>query len=199
MLAAHLVEPRPGETVLDLCAAPGGKTTHLAELAGGQARVVAADADWARLHRVLENIERLESPGISVVCADGVRPPFRTGFDRVLADAPCSGLGTLRRHPDIKWRMSPEAISRLAELQVSLLRSAVQLCKNGGLVVYSVCTFSKQETQDVVQTVCHDGQVELEDGPEWLQPWKIAKGQYRMLPSAEAWDGFFLTRFRKAS
>lgn len=199
MAVAHLVEPQPGESVLDLCAAPGGKTTHLAQITGGKAQITACEVEWKRLGPIRENIERLETPGIRIVCADGKQPPFRPGFDRVLVDAPCSGLGTLRRHPDIKWRMSEEAMGRLAETQQALLRSAVQLCKNGGLIVYSVCTFSRQETLDIVESVYNGGNVELEDGPAWLQPWKIAKGQYRMLPSAEAWDGFFLTRFRKVS
>jgi len=199
MLVAHLLEPQPGERVLDLCAAPGGKTTHLAQRAEGQAHIVAVDVHAHRLAAVLDNCDRLELPGVSVLCADATRPPFVTGFDRVLVDAPCSGLGTLRRHPDLKWRMTPEAVARLAVQQRALLRSAVGLCKNGGRIVYAVCTFSKQETQDVIQAILEDGHVEPDDGAECLDSWKTAPGQYRTRPSTEAWDGFFLTRFRKRS
>lgn len=199
MLPPHLLEPQPGDQVLDLCAAPGGKTTHLAQLAGGTARIVATDVQAERLAIARQNVRRLEMPGIALVCADGSAPPFMPVFDRVLVDAPCSGLGTLRRHPDLKWRMTPEAVLRLAEQQRALLRSGAGLCKNGGLIVYAVCTFSRQETQAVVQTVLDKGRLALEDGPEWFNQWKIAQGQYRILPSDGGLDGFFLTRFRKVS
>ncbi len=198
MLAAHLLEPKPGERVLDMCAAPGGKATHLAQLAGGKALVVAADISPRRLGAVAENIARLHAPGVFPVCASG-GAPFCAGFDAVLVDAPCSGLGTLRRHPDLKWRMDAEAVARLAETQHSLLRSAVGLCQNGGRIVYSVCTFSRQETLDIVGRIVHEEAVELEDGPQWLDTWKTSTGQYRNLPLSAAQDGYFLTRFRKVS
>lgn len=199
MLPALLLEPGAGERVLDMCAAPGGKATHLAERGGGAARITAMDANRGRLWKVLENIERLQSPGIDVVCGDGVRPPFAGGFDRILVDAPCSGLGTLRRHPDLKWRMTPESIGELAAIQRALLRSAIGLCKNNGTIVYSVCTFTHEETAAVVQPLLDEGGVAPEDGQEYLNTWKTAPGMYQSLPSSGAWDGFFLTRFRKLS
>jgi len=199
MLPAHLLEPRPGNRVLDLCAAPGGKTTHIAALVQGQAAIVAMDVRPDKLRRVQENAERLGTPGIHLVAADGAQPPARPGFDRVLVDAPCSGLGTLRRHPDLKWRTSPGDRERLTRCQVALLRSAVTLCKNGGVVVYSVCTFTPEETVGVVTTALDGGGVELEDGPEWLNPWKIETGQYRILPQEGGLDGYYLTRLRKVS
>lgn len=199
MLPALLLEPRAGESVLDMCAAPGGKATHLAELAAGAARIVAMDASRTRLWKVLENLERLETPGIQVLCGDGTRPPLRGEFDRILVDAPCSGLGTLRRHPDLKWRMTQESIVDLAARQRELLRSAVGLCKNNGIIVYSVCTFTPEETTSVVDSILAEGGLALEDGPEYLDSWKMAQGMYQSLPSSGAWDGFFLTRFRKVS
>ena len=199
MLPPLLLEPQPGERVLDLCAAPGGKTTHMAQLMGDDGMVVAADRPWGRLGPLAENVARLETGCVRMVCADGTAPPFSGGFDRVLVDAPCSGLGTLRRHPDLKWRMNPEAIARLAEQQRALLRSALHLCKPGGVLVYSVCTFTRQETLDVVEPMAAEGLGRLEDGPEYLDQWKMSAGQYRILPSERALDGFFLTRFRKAS
>lgn len=199
MLPAHLVDPQPGERILDLCAAPGGKTTHMAQLAGGKASIVCTDIHANRLGLVLDNVERLEVPGILPVCGDGALPAFRVQFDRVLVDAPCSGLGTLRRHPDLKWRVSRSSLKDLARTQEDLLRSGIRVCKNGGLIVYSVCTFTPDETSDVVNAIIHAGDVEPEDGPEWLDPWKIGRGQYRIIPTKEGLDGFFLTRLRKRS
>ncbi|HPO15264.1 MAG TPA: 16S rRNA (cytosine(967)-C(5))-methyltransferase RsmB [Candidatus Hydrogenedentes bacterium] len=200
LLPAHVLEPKPGDWVLDLCAAPGGKSTHAAQLCQGQAQILALDRDWSRLNTVKENVERLGVGNIHVIASDSTCPPLPVSrFDRVLVDAPCSGLGTLRRHPDIKVRMNPETIRRLAEQQRALLRSGVDLCKNGGCIVYSVCTFSRQETDEVVHSVLNDGVVKLEDGPEWLSPWKESQGKYRTYPSEGVLDGFFLTRLRKAS
>lgn len=199
MLPPHVLEPKPGDKVLDMCAAPGGKTTHLAQLAHGKAMIVAMDRGVNRMQRIIENVERLQIPGVHLVCGDGTAVPVDTVFDRVLVDAPCTGLGTLRRHPDLKWRVTPEGRDELARLQAELLRNAIRVCKNEGLIVYSVCTTSRQETLDVVQEAMKTEKVIPEDGPEWLRPWKTGPGQYRTLPSAGDWDGFFLTRFRKVS
>ncbi len=196
MLPAHLMEPIEGERVLDLCAAPGGKATHLAQLMRDRGLVVAMDANPGRLGLVADNVARLKLPSVATVCGDGTEPPFGPGFDRVLVDAPCTGLGTLRRHPDLKWRATPESRLELARVQVALLRSAVRLCKNGGLIVYSVCTFTREETVDVARAIGEYENVQPESGPTWMQPWEIAPGLYRLLP-AEAWDGFFLMRLRK--
>jgi 16S rRNA (cytosine967-C5)-methyltransferase len=199
MLAALLLDPQPGERILDLCAAPGGKTTHIAQRMRDTGVILACDPAFRRLDRVRENADRLGFRAIRPVCAEGTRPPLRSGFDRVLVDAPCSGLGTLRRHPDIKWRLQPEAIARLAAQQDALLRSALECCAPGGVVVYSVCTFGRQETFDRVQRIVKDGLASPEDGPEFLATWQIEKGQYQTLPGGAGWDAFFLTRFRKAS
>jgi len=197
MLPAHLLEPQPGDWVLDLCAAPGGKTTHLGELAHGKARILATDAHVRKLRLVAENVERLGTPNVWVACADGVTPPFTRQFDRVLVDAPCSGLGTLRRHPDLKWRAGPHDFETLAVRQEALLRSAVGLCKNGGVVVYAVCAFSRRETVQVIESILKTLPVEPENGPEWLSQWQLNVGQYRTLPQQDGLDGFFLTRLRK--
>jgi 16S rRNA (cytosine967-C5)-methyltransferase len=199
MLPALLMEPKAGERVLDMCAAPGGKTTHMAELSGGEAHIVAMDSSRKRLWKIQENVERLETPGIEIICGDALNAPVVGGFDRVLVDAPCSGLGTLRRHPDLKWRTTQESVDRMAQTQRALLRSAIGLCKNNGVVVYSVCTFTPEETTAVVESVLAEENVVLENGQECLESWKNAEGMYQSLPSDGAWDGFFLTRFRKLS
>ncbi|MFA6240115.1 MAG: 16S rRNA (cytosine(967)-C(5))-methyltransferase RsmB [Candidatus Hydrogenedentales bacterium] len=199
MLAAHLMQPVAGEWVLDVCSAPGGKTTHLAQLADSQLNIVAADGHPERLAMVRENVERLGLSGIRMVAADGRIAPYARRFDGVLLDAPCTGYGTFRRHPDLKWRAQPEDAARMAPVQRDLLRSAVDLCENGGRIVYSVCTFTRDETLDVRAFAESSLPVVLEDGPEWLNPWKISTGTYRTLPHADNMDGFFLMRLRKAS
>jgi 16S rRNA (cytosine967-C5)-methyltransferase len=199
MLPPHLLEPQPGDRVLDLCAAPGGKTTHLSQLADGKAQVVALDLNPGRIHLVDENVARWGCARVSAVCGDGKAPPLLPVFDRVLVDAPCTGLGTLRRHPDLKWRVTPESRDQLAREQAALLRSGIRLCKNAGLVVYSVCTTTREETEAVVEAVCKTEAVQPEEGPEWLHRWRTGIGRYQTLPANEGLDGFFLMRLRKAS
>ena len=151
---AALVPAGPGDLVLDLCAAPGGKSTAIA---GRGAAVVAADLRLARAGLIVDNAKKLgHSPtlqdnGVAVVAADGTAPPFiDASFDAVLVDAPCSGLGALRRRPDARWRIKPEDISALVALQQQLLRSAGRLVVHGGTLVYSVCTLTDAETSEVV-------------------------------------------------
>ena len=200
MLPPHALQPKRGERVLDMCAAPGGKSTHLVQLMHGEGQVVAMDQHAHRLPLIADNRERLRIPGIlDLVAGDGTRPPFTQPFDRVLVDAPCTGYGTLRRHPDIKWRTRPEEAAELAEIQRALLRSAIGLCENGGVIVYSVCTFTPEETTGVVDSVVKEGAVELENAPDWMNPWKLSKGQYLILPDAGPLDGYFWTRLRKRS
>lgn len=199
MLPPHLLEPKPGQRILDLCAAPGSKTTHIAQLMEGQGPVMALDIHAGKLGLVMDNAARLGLTTIMPVCGDGAMPPFAGGFDGVLVDAPCSGLGTLRRHPDLKWRVHEDTPGRLQEQQLALLRAAIRLCKIGGLVVYAVCTFSREETEEVARAIFASEAVRPEDGPEWLVPWKVDVGQYRVLPEKEGLDGFYLMRLRKAS
>lgn len=198
MLPVRLLDPAPGESLLDMCAAPGGKSTHMAALTGDRARITALERVYDRIRLIRENTVRLGVSSVDAVCADAAVPPLTPGsFDRVLVDAPCSGLGTLRRHPELKWRHDPDSVTELAGVQRSLLRAAVQLCKNDGVVVYSVCTLTREETFDLVETVLSWGTCEPEDGPEQYNTWKTSKGQYLITPAEAAWDGFFLMRFRK--
>lgn len=199
MLPPHLVEPKPGERVLDMCAAPGGKSTHMAQLSNGEAEVVAMDVGRYKLGLIADNAERLGLPMPQLLCANGNHPPFGRDFDAVLLDAPCSGWGTLRRHPDLKYRTDEGAVARLAAQQLALLRSALQCARPGGRVIYSVCTFTPQETRGVTDAILREGGVALEDGPELLNPWKITQGQYKTHPGREGLDGFYLTRLRVLS
>jgi 16S rRNA (cytosine967-C5)-methyltransferase len=151
-LVSELVDPQPGERVLDLCAAPGNKTTHLAALMGDRGEVVAYERHPGRAEELRRTCERMRARSVRVVCADAAAA---TGtFDRVLLDPPCSGLGTLARNPDLRWRMTPERIESLVAEQDRLLATARTCVAPGGRLVYSVCTLSPAEERlqtDVVR------------------------------------------------
>jgi len=184
----ELVGAGPGEIVVDVCAAPGGKATGLA--ASG-AFVVAADRRLSRTRLVAANAERLDSP-IGIVTADGRRPAVRPGsVDKVLVDAPCSGFGSLRRRADARWRIEPEAPERLAELQVELVLAALDLVRPGGEVIYSVCTLDEAEGPGVIDAVlaARPG-VTLGEHPG--DPW-LAKGSVSVLIPDEH-DGMMFAR-----
>ena len=145
-----VLNPQPGELILDLCSAPGGKATGMAS---SGAQVVAGDRLLNRARLVAKNVKRLDQQ-LPVVVADGTAPPFRPGVaDAVLVDAPCSGLGSLRRRADARWRIDAEAPERLAQIQMNLVLAGLQLVKPGGRLVYSVCTLTEAETSGVVDRV----------------------------------------------
>ncbi len=146
MKAAPLLAPLPGERVLDLCAAPGGKTTHLAELMGGGGLVVALDRP-DRIGLVLQSARRLGLGNIRAVAGDGTRIAFRERFDAVLLDAPCSNTGVLARRADVRWRLREDDIARAAALQQGLLASAARLLRPGGRLVYSTCSLEPEENR----------------------------------------------------
>lgn len=145
-----VVDAQAGDLILDSCAAPGGKATLLA--ASG-ATVIAADRRMNRARLVASNVERTGAHSVATVVADGTQWPYRpSSFDRVLVDAPCSGLGVLRRRADARWRIDADGIERLAALQAKLLAAGAELVKPGGRLIYSVCTVTKAETFDVAAT-----------------------------------------------
>ncbi|NDD46129.1 MAG: 16S rRNA (cytosine(967)-C(5))-methyltransferase, partial [Synechococcaceae bacterium WB9_4xB_025] len=157
-LVVPLLQPKPGDRILDACAAPGGKSTHLAELMGDQGLVLAVDRGEARLRRVDRNCERLGLTAIKTRCSDASQllvqePTWAQSFDRILVDAPCSGLGTLSRHPDARWRLGPSSIGELVEVQRQLLESLLPLLKPGGRLLYATCTVHPQENQQLVQVL----------------------------------------------
>ncbi len=169
-LVARVLAPVPGQRVLDLCAAPGGKTTHLAALMEGTGEVVAVERNPQRARALQATAARLRADNVTVVTADTTGYDGAGRFDRVLLDPPCSGLGTLRSHPDLRWRTSPEAVERLAREQDVLLASARRALAPGGALVYSVCTLSPREERLVTQTV------------------------HRTFPHRDATDGFYIAR-----
>jgi 16S rRNA (cytosine967-C5)-methyltransferase len=152
-LVARVLAPAPGERVLDLCAAPGGKTTHLAALMEGTGEVVAVERHPQRARALRATAARMRVANVTVVTADAKDYDGAGRFDRVLLDPPCSGLGTLRSHPDLRWRMSPAGVERLAAEQDALLASARRALAPGGALVYSVCTLSPREERLVTASV----------------------------------------------
>ncbi|HEX7132315.1 MAG TPA: transcription antitermination factor NusB [Iamia sp.] len=191
---AELVEAGPGDRVLDLCAAPGGKATALAATG---AHVVAADVRPGRVGLIAGNARRTGTDDrVHPLVADGRTVPFAPGtFDRVLVDAPCSGLGVLHRRADARWRMVPESVDRLARLQVELVRTAAELVRPGGLLVVSVCTLTARETTGV-DCVVADVRPDLEPLPPPGDPWVPWGRGALLLPQAAGTDGMALHRYR---
>ena len=192
---AEAVGAQVGERVLDLCAAPGGKTTAMARTG---AHVVAADLRPARAGLVADNARRLDLTDgqVLVVAADGTRPPLRAGaFDKVLLDAPCSGLGALRRRPDARWRITEPDVHALAALQVSLVESALALLRPGGELTYSVCTLTRAESEAVDQHLqAEHPDLEVLDPPG--EPWQPFGRGALLLPQVAGTDGMYLLRVR---
>ena len=189
---AAAVEPRPGERVLDTCAAPGGKATALA--AAG-ANVTAADVRPNRVSLVVENAERL---GLDLQCVveDATCPSFPAGsFDAVLIDAPCSGLGALRRRPDARWRIRPSDVDDLVVLQRRILDASAPLVAPGGRLVYSVCTLTAAES---IEHPVPDG-FEIDDRPPPVGTWRPYGPGWRVLPHDAGTDGMVLLRYRRVS
>ena len=183
---APLLDPQPGERILDACAAPGGKSTHLAELMGDQGLVLAVDRAEARLRRVQRNAERLGLQCIRSLCADAAslalqQPELRGSFDRILVDAPCSGLGTLARHADARWRLQPGDIPELTRLQRALLEGLWPLLRPGGRLVYATCTVHPSENVELVEAFSAD-----QPEAALVQHWQSWPGELQ-----GGGDGFF--------
>lgn len=185
LLAPLVLAPRPGEVILDLCAAPGGKTTFMAQLAGNQCKIVASDIFEGRLNLIEENCARL-----GVTCVEMIEnSKFKiqnSKFDGILLDAPCSNSGVMRRRVDLRWRISPEEISRLKQEQLELLAFAATRLKPGGRIVYSTCSLEPDENSDVVE--------------EFLGGHKDFKleSQKELSPFADDVDGAFVARMIRA-
>jgi 16S rRNA (cytosine967-C5)-methyltransferase len=180
----------PGRRVVDLCAAPGGKATALAH--AGASLVAALDVRPARAAVIAANASRVGAGAVAAVVADGTAPPLRPGrADRVLVDAPCSGLGVLRRRPDARWRISEQDIDTLAGLQRRLLDAAVALLEPAGVLAYSVCTLTAAETTEVDAWLA-DRHPQLIALPPPPGPWEPVGRGARLLPQDAGTDGMFL-------
>jgi len=204
-LVVALLDPQPGERVLDLCAAPGGKTTAIAERVGPSGCVVAVDRNARRLDLVQRAVRRLGLSGIRTVVRDATRPLAELappgGFDRILVDAPCSGLGTLRRNPDAKWRVRPGDPARLAELQQALVGNAAAVLRPGGALVYSVCTVLAEENENIarhfLQTTRDFAATPKAALPDEIKAMADTEGFLHTFPHIHDTDGFFAARFER--
>jgi len=195
-----LLAVRPGMRALDLCAAPGMKTSLLAD-AVGSGLIVACDRSRARLHTMRRLLPSLSANlgAIRILQLDASRQlPFGREFGRILVDAPCSGTGTLARNPEIKWRLKPEDIERLSELQAAILANALDLLATGGRLVYATCSLEPEENENVVESVLPKfsgcrllGRQELaEEFPRLISLFD-ARGYFRTRPDRDGMDGFF--------
>ena len=198
-LVTHLLAPQPGETIIDACAAPGGKTTHSAELMQDEGTIYACDKTASRLKKLKENADRLQMKSIKIHTGDSRHfPEFVNLADRVLLDAPCSGLGTLHRRADARWRHTPENIQQQSQLQSELLANAATFVKSGGVLVYATCTIHPLENETVIRSF-------LDSNPHWqIEPPTIdlpvqpsPEGWVKVWPHRHHMDGFFMVRIKR--
>jgi 16S rRNA (cytosine967-C5)-methyltransferase len=200
-LASLLLAPQPGETIIDACAAPGGKTTHIAELMGNTGIIWAIDRAASRLKKVKQNCDRLGITNVQTRTIDLREINDWQGYaDRLLLDVPCSGLGTLHRHADARWRQSPDEIAKLSQLQQELIAKAATWVKPEGTMVYSTCTLHPAENEQVITKF-------LATHPHWqIAPPELdhpahafvsAEGWVKVLPHVHDMDGFFMARLKR--
>ncbi|HID56180.1 TPA: 16S rRNA (cytosine(967)-C(5))-methyltransferase RsmB [Candidatus Poribacteria bacterium] len=204
MLVVHALSPQVGEFVIDVCAAPGGKTTHIAEMTGNLATVVALDVSGKKLKLIRENCARLGITGVRVRKYDASEPAedLIGRADRVLVDVPCSNTGVIRRHPDLKWKRSEEDVEKLADLQFRILLASAQYVKRGGVLLYSTCSLEEEENEGVIERFL--GEVkgfETESVADYLptsaKELVTDKGFMRSFPHIHGLDGFFAARLRR--
>lgn len=200
-LASHLLDPQPGETVVDACSGVGGKATHLAALMQNRGQVICVDHSQRKLQLLGEHCLRLGAsccePRQLDLLADGALDGL--GADRLLLDAPCSGLGVLRRHPEQKWRLEPRQLQELAQLQRRLLSTAVRALRPGGVLVYSVCTTTDAEGPDQVAWLEATHPLRLQPPTAGPLARLASDGTARLWPHSHGTDGFFLARLERTA
>jgi 16S rRNA (cytosine967-C5)-methyltransferase len=185
LLAVRTLDPKPGEAILDLCAAPGGKLTYVAQLMNNEGRLVAHEISHDRLKLVEENCARLGVKSVRFATPSTLHTPPSTLFDRILLDAPCSNTGVMRRRVDLRWRITPEEISRLRALQLELLNQAASLLTPGGTLVYSTCSLEPEENQQLIRDfLSTHANLKLDSERE-------------LLPFSEGVDGAYAVALRK--
>ncbi len=200
-LVAYLLDPQPQEVIIDACAAPGGKTTQIAELMQDQGLIWACDRHPSRLRKVQENARRLKLNSLKIYTGDSRNyPQFFNTADRVLLDAPCSGLGTLHKRPDIRWQQTPEKIKSLSNLQQELLTQAATWVKPQGVLVYATCTLNREENEQVIQTFLEyhaNWQIEPPDSSSFLAAFATPEGWLKIWPHLHWMDGFFMVKLSR--
>lgn len=200
MLVAHVLAPEPGMTVIDACAAPGGKTTHIAQRMENRGRILALDIYEEKIRRIERNAKRLGISMIEAAMRDAreIGAAYAEQADRVLVDAPCSGLGVLRRKPDARWKKSVRDAKTLPSLQRDILASAARAVKHGGILVYSTCTMEECENAAVVRAFLEaHADFALEETGAFLPMQKTAERMVQIMPETDGPDGFFIARMRR--
>jgi 16S rRNA (cytosine967-C5)-methyltransferase len=203
MLVARVLDPQPGERVLDLCAAPGGKSTHIAALMGDTGEVLAVERNRARAAELGDTARRLHAHSVRVEIADATLPrPEGPVFDRVLVDPPCSGLGTLQARPDLRWRAAQEQISHMAQTQATILAAGARALRPGGVLVYSTCTISPSENEQQIERFLEqNSHLALDDlvNEQQIHSHPRAAKVLLTMPHRERTAGFFIARIRRVS
>lgn len=201
MLAATVLNPAPGEHVMDLCAAPGGKTTHMAQLMNNQGEIKAFDLHPHKVELIKKNAQRLGITIINACCMDSSvgGDKYREWADKILADVPCSGLGIIRKKPDIKWST---ASSELESIQYAILNQAAEYLKPGGSMVYSTCTIEPRENEEQIKRFLHEHPefepIDItEDLPEPIRKLTAKDGYVTFYPNIDGIDGFFICKLQK--
>ena len=202
MLVALAAEPAPGQRVLDVCSAPGGKTTHMAQLMKNKGTIYACDIHKHRLDLIAENCKRLGISNVELVQQDGTKltKRWQEPFDVVLCDVPCSGLGVLGRRADARWAKESEDIAGLCKIQKKILEEAAQLVVPGGTLIYSTCTIAPEENQEMVKAfISEHPEDELDEALTdcWLDVDKEETGYVQFLPFIDDMDGFFIARMMR--
>jgi len=196
-LVSVLVSPEPGDCVIDVCSAPGGKATHMAELMNDEGLVVAVDENPGRIRLVAENKGRLRLRSIKLVIADG-RNLWLRRADRVLVDAPCTGTGVLGRRPDLRWRRTPDDIDRLAGLQLAILRRAGEMLRPGGELVYSTCSLEPEENDGVVEKFLATApRFEIVREAHGFDSFPVREGRLLITPQEHGIDGIYAVKMKK--
>jgi 16S rRNA (cytosine967-C5)-methyltransferase len=197
-LACRLLSPEPHDTIVDLCAAPGGKTTFLAELTDDRARIVAIDLNQSRLKLIRQNLNRLGLKSVQLVRADGAQLACRK-VDKVIVDAPCSGLGVLAKRADLRWKRTPQQLDELTELQLRLLRNAAKILKPGGVLVYCTCTIEPEENELMVERFLQENKEFHTESASRFVPEGVTNstGYVYTFPHRHKMDGSFAARLIK--
>jgi 16S rRNA (cytosine967-C5)-methyltransferase len=194
-LIPHLLGDISQARIWDACAAPGGKTSILCKKSDDAALVIASDLRFGRAARLRKHLKEAGFGRAGVIVADASRPaPFRICFDAALIDVPCSGLGTLRRNPEIKWRFRPQTFGQLRQRQMTILRQVSSSIRKGGLLLYSTCSTEPEENEHVIVSFLaenHDFRLQQPAYPPGIDKWSGPDGFVRTYPSTRGWDGFF--------
>ena len=199
ILISYLLTPQKGERILDACAAPGGKATHIAQLIEDDGEIIAIDNNRYRLEQLKDNYQRLKITCIKPFLQDACQIPASWGeFDRILVDAPCSGLGVIRRHPEIKWLKREEELDSYRSKQLAILNGVKGCLKQGGVLIYSVCSLEPEETINVVRQYLADNPGFSIDRVDGHFPWLDPDGFFWSLPAlSHEMDGLFAVRLKK--